>query len=720
MTALLLVMLVVLACARSGLSVKCWVPSKAPNMGGQGGQGGRWAPPVAAGGMRAGDLHAPSETPEDWFTSQPPPPPHPRLRLNNTALAALKATIVSDPVARGYYVGLQAAGEAMLSETLVPCGAGADMLGSARTVLGRSYTLGLLHRLQPEETRFAARATAELLHVTTNCTTWDPFGLVLAEMTHAVAIGFDWLHDVLTPSQRSVIIGGVTRLGFAEALRQYAQGAFWTRCTFNWGIVTNGGLTVGALAFLEEAPGNTSAVLAQAALGLPCGFGSFAPEGGWHEGPMYWQYVAEYSHAVIEALRGVYGHDHGLAESPGYNETALFRLHMNGPSQTPFNFGDSVPSLNNSAAGYFLGYGRIPTSSPSAASLFSYEGRRLADIISGGNGTSPPDRRYDCTVLDCARLLLEYSAAGSHALLEEEPTARVFRLSAFGWGGRKAVGFFRSAWGAADDGTAATAAWIGFKAANGVPNHNDLDGGTFVFEAGGERWAVDLGAESYNMPGYWTQTKEQRYSYYRKSTAGHNTLTFDNNGHDWSLCDQDPTAAGITEVTLFAHGANASDDARFSASPSYAIVDLTAAYRDQGAVRVERGFAFTAGYAQLVVVDEFVFAANASVSNVTWAMHTLAAVDTHGASARLSQNGARLHAAVVAPAHDATLSAHAVNLEPPQYPTPGITRLQLQLPAMETAGGRIVVSLSLDPGAAAATPEVLPLARWAAKGPFAA
>ena len=34
---------------------------------------------------------------------------------------------------------------------------------------------------------------------------------------------------------------------------------------------------------------------------------------------------------MTESLRGVYGHDHGLSESPGFNETGLFRLHMNGP-----------------------------------------------------------------------------------------------------------------------------------------------------------------------------------------------------------------------------------------------------------------------------------------------------------------------------------------------------------------------------------------------------
>lgn len=44
----------------------------------------------------------------------------------------------------------------------------------------------------------------------------------------------------------------------------------------------------------------------------------------------------------------------------------------------------------------------------------------------------------------------------------------------------------------------------------------------------GQRWAVDLGSGNYELKGYWADGTGdgQRYSYYRKSTRGHNTLTF--------------------------------------------------------------------------------------------------------------------------------------------------------------------------------------------------
>lgn len=55
------------------------------------------------------------------------------------------------------------------------------------TTLTIQYNLGLLWRLTGDK-RYAARAAAELLHVTTVCTTWDPYGLVLAEMTCVCSI----------------------------------------------------------------------------------------------------------------------------------------------------------------------------------------------------------------------------------------------------------------------------------------------------------------------------------------------------------------------------------------------------------------------------------------------------------------------------------------------------------------------------------------------------
>lgn len=661
-----------------------------------------------------------------------PVPPHPRLRLNDTQLAQLSATIASNNDARTYFDGMHARGVQMLAEPLADCSTGTAGLDAARGTLQVQYTLGLLWRLTGDE-RFAARAANELVHVTTNCTSWDPFGLVLAEMTHAVGIGFDWLFAYLSAADKSAIVAGVGRLGLAQALHDYAHGEFWTNCTFNWGVVTNGGLTVGALAFVDT-PGigaNASDVIARAKAGIRCPFSSFSPDGGWHEGFMYWQYVAEYAQALTESLVGVLGDDYGLSRMRGYNETGLFRLHMNGPAQSPFDFGDAEGGLNNSAAGFFMGYSQVQATNAPTRALYAYEGRRLARIIGGGSGAARKNCGAGLGSLDCSRMLLEFAAGGSHASLAAQPLAKAFRLSAFDWDGRLAIGFFRSGWSAEEEGTAGKQAWLAFKAPNGVPNHNDLDGGSFVFETGGRRWAMDMGSDSYQLPGYFTQDVRinTRYNLYRKATVGHNTLVLNadvsracmqvaNGCADAAVgaCAQEHTAAGVGNISLFE---SRNDSAR---SPAYAVVDMSAAHAAQGATRVERGFAFTQGHERLVVVDELDFAAASGAQNVSWSMHTLAHIELvrgqNGAAraAVLRQGEDTLHVTVLEP-EAFTLRDVRIELAPPQMPSAGVRKLVLVAAAAQLTGGRIVVSLSMKEGGS--EPNVSALAEWKSAGPFA-
>ena len=53
----------------------------------------------------------------------------------------------------------------------------------------------------------------------------------------------------------------------------------------------------------------------------------------------------------------------------------------------------------------------------------------------------------------------------------------------------------------------------------------DLDAGQFVYSAVGQRWIADLGADNYGLPGYFGRARA-RYKYYRKSSLGHNVLSF--------------------------------------------------------------------------------------------------------------------------------------------------------------------------------------------------
>ena len=85
------------------------------------------------------------------------------------------------------------------------------------------------------------------------------------------------------------------------------------------------------------------------------------------------------------------------------------------------------------------------------------------------------------------------------------------------------ISCFRSAW---DD---PNALYLAVKGGDNKAPHAHLDLGSFVLDAGGVRWAADLGTDDYDLPGYFGR---QRWSYYRTRTESHNTLLIDDQNQD--------------------------------------------------------------------------------------------------------------------------------------------------------------------------------------------
>ena len=79
----------------------------------------------------------------------------------------------------------------------------------------------------------------------------------------------------------------------------------------------------------------------------------------------------------------------------------------------------------------------------------------------------------------------------------------------------------------------------------------------------------------------------------------------------------------------------------------------------------------------------------------------MASIRLGGDSAVLSLGGVDLHASIVEPA-GAEFSQQAVDLQPPQRPSPGLRKLMAELSGPNHAGSaRIVVMLALDAASAA-------------------
>jgi hypothetical protein len=106
------------------------------------------------------------------------------------------------------------------------------------------------------------------------------------------------------------------------------------------------------------------------------------------------------------------------------------------------------------------------------------------------------------------------------------------------------------------------ATWVGFKSGTNSSNHSHLDLGNFELDAGGVRWAKDLGSDDYNLDGYWTMgVGGKRWTYYRLGSLSHNVALLGNK-NQYELAKATFTNTDLNK-----------------AEPS-ATLDLTQAYRE--------------------------------------------------------------------------------------------------------------------------------------------
>lgn len=163
---------------------------------------------------------------------------HPRLIVLDSDLERVKKLTATDPLARKYRENLTAAGEKLLADpkTVEYKLIGPRLLDQSRKCLERVYTLAALWRLDGEA-KWAERAKRELL-AAADFPDWNPSHFLdVAEMSHAFAIGYDWLYDGLTHEERKVIKTALVEKGLKrgeEAYRGTKPWKWWTTVHHNW------------------------------------------------------------------------------------------------------------------------------------------------------------------------------------------------------------------------------------------------------------------------------------------------------------------------------------------------------------------------------------------------------------------------------------------------------------------------------------------------------
>jgi len=179
-------------------------------------------------------------------------PGHPRLLLPEKQARALKTRWATEPHLARWYPSIreEAVGllKAPVSSYEIPDGL--RLLGVSRKVLHRVYALALVYRMEGGEA-FAQRTWDELAAAAA-FPDWNPrHFLDTAEMTHAFAIGYDWLYEDWTEEQRKLLREAMVEKGLKPALAGYrgeTPHGWWAKARHNWNQVCNGGIGLGALA----------------------------------------------------------------------------------------------------------------------------------------------------------------------------------------------------------------------------------------------------------------------------------------------------------------------------------------------------------------------------------------------------------------------------------------------------------------------------------------
>jgi len=575
---------------------------------------------------------------------------HPRLLFTDNDLPAIRRAIKSDAFAKQQYQELLVRGEALLDappDKYQIGGPEHTLLTVARDLEDRIVTLAALYRMSGDR-RFATRATQEMLSAASypNWSTWH--FLDTAEVTTAVGIGYDWLYSTLSAQDRKTIRDALVEKSIDPWLALIAAGK--AHYANNWAQVCNGGETIGALAIADEERGRAEQVISYAQPAMAQIMELFAPDGGFEEGPGYWTYATIFNVLYINSLDTALGTDFGVSNSPGFSLTPEYRIQATGPTNLYANFGDA-----NSAA------------SP-APQVFWFARRfhRPAYAVLERELATSLDGHMDSYTLKDSERFAALGLFWSALVTEPDKASDPPLVQSFS---RVAQAYIRSAWHDPN-------AWyIGFKGGDAHASHTHLDLGSFVFDALGQRWAIDLGPDNYGLPGYFAQ----RWSYYRQ---GHNTITIngENEGHD--------AKASLTTV-----------------GQDFAIANLDQAYK--GKIQSWKRGIRLLDSKRMLVEDELTPVGSV---DVVWNFHTAATVEIapDGRSARLTQNGATINARILSPLNCRFATANA-EMPAPQASNKGVTNLVVRLPK-QTVSQTIAV-LFVRPEDRVAPP-VRPLATW--------
>lgn len=648
----------------------------------------------------------------------------PRLLHTAQSWASLKARAAEDKVLASIVAVVKKGGEDLLTKPELNKIFGAEKQragAEGAQAICRMATFGSLFFLE-NDPRWQERAVRELdiLCDKRDFKNWSPNDLELcADFTTAVAIGYDWFKAGMNAAQQEKIRTYLVQKG-VEALAAKLKGDPLPATTAEpeagtvqakapapkaapkakakddkkapptkEEFIAASALIMAAICLVDDEPSAAKKALDAVDDIFTKGILAFAPGGLWAEGMDASDEVLDSAAMVIQTLRASCGGDFGLPYVEGMPLAGLARMHLVGPKGA-FNYGDSGAAAQKSWVSTWLaglhGNPGIPAakagSQPAANSSFF---QAAGNIIyynpwAAGNGTP-------------------------EALDAVFPGTEVATL--------------RSAW------NDPKALFIAMKGGSNEDLHTQLDLGTFVLDAGGVRWGVELGSEGDRVGGYDPNPADRtrRHTYYLASTKGQNTLVIGADEPAGKKDDDDKAKKGGAKPPPPPTPGNQPFEAEarfigFNSTPERGavILDLTDAYSSK-ARHAHRGAMVSRGATPYVLLQDDIEVKG--TTTIEWAMHTQATITTAGNKATLimgdaAKGGGQTLTAVLLSPEGASFST----AEPPEKPNEQARDLKnyhvlkVKLPDVK---GKHTIAIAFAPGAEAPAAPVVPLDQWIAK-----
>lgn len=633
----------------------------------------------------------------------------PRLLMNAAGFAALKNRVETDANTKKLYESVKATAEKIieLPELVQVRGEAAGNNNPGAKSIFRMSALGTLSHVDADP-RWKDYAARELVSIA-SFTNWHPDEPeTCAEFVWGMSVGYDLFRSALNEAQAKKVKDAIVQLGM-DALMAHLKGEPLPSTTKRpepgqapdttktppkkgprkasgdepppdtEDMISAAALLISAIALADEEPNTAGPAANLAAKVFGEGIKEFAPDGIWPEGIIAGDDVLDITGALIMTLRASTGQDFGFSLVEGLPQAVAARMYLTSPSNGIFNYGDAEGNaLSRTWVTSFL------------TALYGNPGVPALKVP----GPTSPETQH----MNLAGLLLyqnPYIAGFGTADNLDAAFAH------------EQVATLRSAW------NDPKAVFVGIKGGDNARPGGQLDLGSFVLDAGGVRWGVDLGTEADRV--LKNRVDPKKFEMYREGTLGQNTWRFTGAA---AADDKDKKKAapkGKAPVPEAPKGSQPLDATAqivgFASTPEkgVAVVDLSDAYSTR-VKTLKRGVMLVRGANPYVVMQDELHIKN--VSSPDWIMHTRAEVTTEGNKATLKSGSSTLTMTVISPPGASIFAEDAP--EPTDQQLGSLKGVKvIKIPLRDVKGDQTVtVTFAQGEGAPTTT---IPLEQWVPK-----